>query len=82
MFLKISYYSQENTCVGALKVEGMYFIKNKLLTQVFSGEYFEIFKKRFLLKRSLLTGVKFYFNRFLNGHMLICKTKIVTENAK
>ena len=52
MFLKISQYSHENTCVGVFfnkvaSLQACNFIKNETPTQVFSCEYFEIFKNTY-----------------------------------
>ena len=49
MFLKILEYSQENTCIG-VKVAGRKtcnFIEKETPTEVFSYEYWEIFKSSF-----------------------------------
>ena len=55
MFLKISQNSQENTCVGVpslieLQIQGLHFINKETSTQVFSCEFWEIFKNIFLTK--------------------------------
>ena len=54
VFLNISKYSQENACVG---VSFLFFFQDYYVetpTQVFSCEYFEIFKNSFLYRTPLV----------------------------
>ena len=57
VFLKISQYSQENTCVG------VNFIK-KTPTQVFSYEYCKIFKNSFFYRTSAVAASENYESSF------------------
>ena len=55
VFLQISQNSQENTCARAsflikLQASNCSFIKKEALAQVFSCEFYEIFKKTFFLQ--------------------------------
>ena len=54
MFLKFSQYSLENNIPGS----ACNFIKKEALAQVFSFEFWDVFKKTFLKKKS--SGSSFY----------------------
>ena len=68
MFLEISQNSQENTCAGIsllikLQAEHCNFIKKEILTQVFSSELWEFFKKTFFTEQFWVTASYVYSHK-------------------
>ena len=65
VFFKISQNSQENTCARVsflikLQASAFNFIKKETLAQVFSSEFFEIFKNSFFTEHHLATASVFW----------------------
>ena len=67
VFLKISQNSQENTCARVSFLIKLQEVKKETLTQVFSGEFYEISKKTFSCRTPLLVAYENNLNPLLHN---------------
>ena len=68
VFLKISENSQENTCARAWGMKSATLSKKGTLAQIFSCEFYEIFKDIFFYETHLVAAsvaVKFFFHQHI-----------------